>query len=323
MFSDELLEKVLVEPAREGANTLYIVSGYASATMASKHFEILGKLKKQVDIKLIVGMCPQDGVSQKDHEGFQSLMDRGHGGPFSCRYVAYRPAVHAKVYSWYKDADPFSGFCGSANYTQPSFAGLQREVMTPDSAQEGLAFFDLVLPDTIECTDARAKGLIEIYREPYYSIKQRPEEGTSDASLSEDLGRLPHVSLSLLDNAGELPQRSGLNWGQRPEYKRDPNQAYIRIPLQIARDDFFPEIGEHFTVLTDDGKTLICVRAQDGGKAIETPQSNSLLGEYFRYRIGLPSGAPITTQALIAYGRTDIDFYRIDEETYWMDFSVN
>ena len=76
-------------------------------------------------------------------------------------------------------------------------------------------------------------------------------------------------------------------------------------------------------VLTDDGKELICVRAQDNGKAIHTTLNNSLMGTYFRYRLNLPSGAFITKDDLLRHGRTDVDFEKIDEETYLMDFSVH
>ncbi|MFC2040738.1 restriction endonuclease PLD domain-containing protein [Chloroflexota bacterium] len=327
MFTDDLLERVLVEPARKGADKLYIVSGYASATMASRHIEILNGLKKQINIELIVGMCPNDGLSQKDHEGFQGLVARPSGGRFVCRYVAYNPPVHAKVYAWCKGSDPVVAFSGSANYTQPSFTGPRRETMTPHSAGEGLSFYDLVLQDTVECTDARVPSLIEVYEEPFYTLRRRTEEETEEAgasvSLPDELNKLQQVSINLLDNRGQLPERSGLNWGQRPEYNREPNQAYIRIPLSIAKTDFFPSIGEHFTILTDDGKSLICVRAQQGGKAIHTTHNNSLLGEYFRYRLGMSSGSPITREDLTTYGRTGVDFYKIDDETYWMDFSSN
>ena len=75
--------------------------------------------------------------------------------------------------------------------------------------------------------------------------------------------------------------------------------------------------------MTDDDKVLICTRAQQSGKAIHTPHNNSLIGEYFRNRLGVGNGEPVTLENLIAYGRTDVTFYKIDDETYFMDFSVN
>ncbi len=117
-----------------------------------------------------------------------------------------------------------------------------------------------------------------------------------------------------------MPTASGLNWGQREG--REPNQAYLSLRSSVYQTDFFPARTIHFTVYTDDNKVLICTRAQDNGKAIHTPHNNSLIGEYFRNRLGLTSGEYVTKDDLFAYGRTDVDFYKIDDETYFMDFSV-
>ena len=54
---------------------------------------------------------------------------------------------------------------------------------------------------------------------------------------------------------------------------------------------------------------------------MDTPHNNSLLGEYFRNRLGLPNGAFVTRQHLEDYGRIDVAFYKIDDENYLMDFS--
>ena len=89
----------------------------------------------------------------------------------------------------------------------------------------------------------------------------------------------------------------------------------------IYRTDFFPPVSVHFTLFTDDGKTLICTRAQQNGKAIHTPHNNSLIGEYFRNRLGVPNGKAVLADHLIKYGRTDLTFYKIDDETYYMDFA--
>ena len=77
----------------------------------------------------------------------------------------------------------------------------------------------------------------------------------------------------------------------------------------------------HFTVLTDDGHQLILRAEQQNNKALTTPMNNSLLGEYFRNRLNLPNGHPVTKQDLERYGRTDVVFAKIDEELYYMDFS--
>lgn len=63
------------------------------------------------------------------------------------------------------------------------------------------------------------------------------------------------------------------------------------------------------------------VVAQDSGKALHTPENNSILGRYLRNRMGLPSGIYVTREHLDRYGRTDIEFRRIGPKLYQLDFS--
>ncbi|OTP86755.1 hypothetical protein B5S42_12510 [Gilliamella apicola] len=128
------------------------------------------------------------------------------------------------------------------------------------------------------------------------------------------------VILSLLDsNTHETHLSSGLNWGQRKN--REPNQAYIPVPAKVVRTGFFPPGGKHFEVLTDDSEYLILRLEQDNDKAITTPENNSILGKYFRNRLGLNTGEFVTREHLEKYGRTDVTFYKTSNGEYLLDFS--
>ena len=70
--------------------------------------------------------------------------------------------------------------------------------------------------------------------------------------------------------------------------------AYISLPVAVARTGFFPLNKQHFTVVTDDHHQLIFRVKQENDKAITTPLSNALLGEYFRNRLGLANGEYVT-----------------------------
>lgn len=326
MIEENIFEKVLVEPVNKGGNKLYVVSGYATAAMAFHHFEHIKRdLNKTIHISLIVGMCPTDGLSLSNHRAFQKLVLEDLPDNFECSYVFKSPAVHAKAYAWFQDDKPLNGFIGSANYTQNAFSKNQRELLSDYDPEKGHEYFNRLATETIYCTHPDVENSIRIFHDAYYGRARRAELEESTlptiTPANPDLEGLPAIRVSLLDNQGELPQRSGLNWGQRPEERREPNQAYIRLPAIVYHTDFFPPIAVHFTILTDDNKVLICTRAQQNGKAIHTPHNNSLIGEYFRRRLGVPFGEPITTEHLRLYGRTDVDFYKIDDETYFMDFS--
>lgn len=117
-----------------------------------------------------------------------------------------------------------------------------------------------------------------------------------------------------------VPQRSGLNWGQRPG--RQANQAYLSVPVEIQRSGFFPDRGDVFVIECDDRFTMKCVRSQDNGKAIESPADNSIIGIYFRRRLGVRSGHMVTIDHLHAYGRTSVDIHFRKKNLYYLDFST-
>ena len=310
MLIDNLFSQVLIEPARRHAKTrLQIVSGFATGSMARHHLEELAKHGSNTSIELIVGMTNHSGIEKAQHKVLCGLAQNGaYGMDFSCRYIARNSPVHAKAYVWLDDSGPFMAFCGSANYTITGFIRRQIEAVTRADPAAVSKFYDECLPYTIDCLDETAPDCVKLTK-----------AGRADDKMTRDKDR---VTLTLLSSrkskTGEIetPRRSGVNWGQRPE--RNPNEAYINVPAKHR--NFFPERRQKFAVLTDDDASFIFVRAQDGGKGLETPQNNALLGEYIRTRMRLPSGEFITKQHLLDYGRTDVTFTKSDEETYYMDF---
>jgi len=192
------------------------------------------------------------------------------------------------------------------------------EECDPNAALE---YFNLIEPNTAYCNHAEIEDKILIV--PSHQILDAEETPI----VSVRGAGVQNLTLSLLARGGETGTKSGLNWGQRDG--REPNQAYIPLPAEGARSGFFPLEGNpngkhnpHFSVLTDDGVNLILRVEQQNNKAITTPLNNSLIGEYFRNRIGAANGAYVTRQDLERYGRTDVTFYKLDDEQYFMDFSV-
>ena len=310
MLSKHLYEHVLLTPAQKGA-TLYAVSGYATATMATRHLQELQERKKAAHIRLIVGMTAKDGILEFNHKGLCKLAEKDN---FKCSYVPENEIpVHTKAYAWFNGQSPLAGFVGSANYTQTAFFRQQKEAMDESNPTEILDYYKQLEKISCLCSHPDAQGLIREDEKTLTAWKESEVASSSDKEC---------VKCSFLDRHGDLPQRSGLNWGQRPEQHRNPNQAYIRVPSHVASGNFFPERGAYFTLHTDDGQAMVCVRVQADGKALHTPQNNSLLGEYFRNRLGVPLDAPVKLQHLLDYGRTDATYYKIDDENYLMDFAV-
>ena len=327
IYSENLYEELLINPVRsEQVDTLSIVSGYATSAMAFHHLNHFFEHGQQITVNLIIGMVPRDGMTISNHRGFLGLVGETFADNFKCSYVINRPQVHSKLYIWSRGDVPVRAYIGSANYTQTALRlGKQREVLALCDPLDAMGYYNELQHDTIYCDHQDTENEIMLLRDNFRrGMPSASQTSIADVSVADaDYSSLPSVMIPLVKRDGEIHNAGGgLNWGQRGG--REPNQAYIQLRPDVYHSDFFPVRGIRFTVLTDDGKSLICTRAQksDEGQAIETPQNNSLLGEYFRNRLGLANGEFVKTSDLRNYGRTDVKFYKIDDETFYLDFSI-
>ena len=61
-------------------------------------------------------------------------------------------------------------------------------------------------------------------------------------------------------------------------------------------------------------------QAQAKGKALETPESNAIIGEWIRHKLGVPDGTYITKQMLEQYGKTKVLFKRYEDGIYTLEY---
>jgi len=310
MLDAGLFAQVLLNPARM-CDELCVVSGYASPAFVQTHLYNLAqaKVRNSLRINLVVGMIGSDGISEINHNSFQRLVHSLEGS-FTCKYVLTKPPVHSKLYVWLQNREPVLAYIGSANYSSNGFFG-NREIVAMCDPMLGFEYFQKLYLDSTNCELVESSQFK--VKKPIQTVNGTALHGTTIESDGAT------IEVSLLDAKGEIHMRSGLNWGQRE--KREPNQAYIALNGSIRNSGFFPVKGVVFTVVCDDGESFDLVVAQQGSKALETPQSNAILGKYFRKRLGLQEGEFVTIDSLKAYGRTTVTFKRVSDELYYMDFS--
>lgn len=320
MLTRDLFQKVLLDPAT-GADTLVVVAGYASPAMVRAHFE---RLPAGISVELLVGMTSLEGIQRPFHDAFRELEADDLKGRFECRYISRLPAVHSKAYVWLKKGRATVAFIGSANYSQEAFL-RRREILVQGDAADAADYCASLLGDSVSCLAADVESQIRLTeferRQPSHRTP-RPIKKLETRKVAVPPFALGAeiVKVPLLTRKGAVGGHSGLNWSQRPGRARK-NEAYIPIGTKLGQSGFFPPHGEHFTLVTDDGHAIDAVVAQAGGKAIHSFKDNTILGRYFRKRLGLDEDAFVRLVDLIRYGRTDVEFQRVAEDTYLMDFA--
>lgn len=314
VISTNLLETVLVQPVREGADSLLVASGYASPIMVLDHYEELAKHelgKKLRRIDLVVGMT--GGVKEKDHKVFKRLVNDYSKG-FSCRYLLTKPQFHSKAYLWLRAGKPFKSFVGSANYSRNAFHERQRELLALADPFEVMSYFEQLKEDTRDCNDPHIDQVIRIKEDTQFTQAENSSK---------------HISFEVplfSSTTGKIQgPGAGLNWGMpKGNRKRsNPNEAYIQLRPEVYKSGFFPVRGNHFTVKTDDGKEFVMGRVSKSaeGQQLQTPICNADLGVYFRNRLDIPLGQLITDKDLERYGRNSVIFTKKADLEFEMNFS--
>lgn len=314
LYSDDLVQKYLITPAlSKQVNRLCILATHASPSMVSWLLKTYEENKIfDISVELIIGDTVDHGIDSNTHEAFRELHGNRYSskwGNFSCSYLYTPPGFNESWYIWLDNERSLQAFSTSNDFTQSSMLRKNNTIIKEHTASYAYKIYEKIVDRSIFCNHAEVEDYVIIHA-PNISLK------TNSFIDSEQ-----HVTLSFITRTGETGTKSGLNWGQRNN--RNRNEAYIPLPRPIAKSGFFPLNKQHFLVVTDDHHMLQLRVEQQNDKAITTPASNALLGEYFRNRLGLANGAYVSIKDLNNYGRTDVTFYKIDDEQYFMDFSVH
>ncbi len=305
-FRPHIYDEVLKNPYSQGYRQAKVITGFASSSFI---YHVVHEFP-DLDLDVIIGMARQNGVSLWDHKEYIRIADST--GRLNVRYYQGKIPVHIKGVLWPSNKTEIA-FTGSSNFSWNGFRDFDELMVDVSPIELRDAFPN---ENLINCKDpgVEATGLV------LDSIGARLPKSLRDIAISKEVVHLPLFS----EKQKRMHERSGLNWGQRPEYSREPNQAYLPVPKSIhdEHSDFFPPKNEEFTLVTDDGESFICVMAQDNRKAIETRYDNSILGKYFRARLKVPQGDFVTMENLVTYGRKTVSIYKLSRELYYLDFLV-
>lgn len=316
LFIENLEEIVFHRHELFETDEFIVVSGY----LGPKPVERLQSLP--FHSKVIYGMYGSDGIQTSLHESLLGIQNNIKNVNI---FYSTLP-VHSKCYAWRNKGQIVHALVGSANFSTNGLTTPYREVLaetTFDTFNPLNEYISHVLNNSHSC--------LEIFN-------------TKSNVVAVNTGT---CRLTLLARDGEVQNAAGLNWGQNPKNHTKPNDAYIKIRVEDIRQ--FPELfppkqinplhldprgriqrhNESIEIIWDDGISMegLLEGSQPIDDVIYPKQISSFpakseLGEYLRWRIGVPLGQPVRRFHLEKYGRTDISIEKIGEGIYRFDFSV-
>ena len=325
LFCNNLEEIIFHRHEMFDVDELIVLSGYLGPQPVGRLEEL--PLKTSV----VYGMYGSDSISEKLHTSLLRLNEEMNNTDI---YYSNLP-VHSKCYVWRKKSKIVTALVGSANFSVSGLSNPYKEVLaetTFDTFEPLNQYISKVLGYCIECNDSSIVLRNKIVKELKPAKIITPE---SDAVCKA----------SLLDRSGEVPPKSGLNWGLSPGHTT-MGDAYIRIskdyvktnpdlfppkqltPLSFTRGAKLTRQNEAVEFIWDDGTIMEGLLEQtqliDGvayPKAISSSPKKNILGIYLRRRLGVPLDYQITKSDLERYGRTDIEISLLEEGVYYLDFS--
>jgi hypothetical protein len=305
-----IYSEIIKAPYEEGRADLTVLTAYGSSAFVHH----LLYTYERLNIDLILGMVKQQPITIWDHNEYVNLVQ--NTGRLRVRYYNATPPIHIKAMLWKGENGDFDlAYAGSSNLTWHGLRDYQELMVSVDPEEVFYAFPEAHLLK--DCTDT------DIFEHFQMLYQREPEVSDIDTTaIGAAVSGCPSVVLRLTQKKdNDVHGSSGLNWGQRD--RRELNQAYIPVASEIHREnpDFFPDLKVEFTIITDDGESFVCVVAQQGKKAIQTTHDNSILGRYFRRRLGVPLGDKVKKEHLDRYGRDSVTIYKMNDDTYYMDFS--
>lgn len=313
---------------------LNVITGYGSPSFLRKVVEVFPDLS----INLFIGMS-NEGISYEDHNQYRIIEEQTKIKIYYQRNDVL-PPTHIKLLQFIYRNDEERIFIGSANFSENGFL-RNREIMVKTSEIDTSLLFSWQKEHSVSCHSNEVEDLVNLYasEEDFHKDSpaiieeiHEPIEGISSfenkiKSFKINKNKYDFMNQIYLWNQYEkietplvLPRKNDANFdvtGINAWIKG--NKPYIKEGVVYRFRYFFPT-DQVFKIFTDDG---YCFEAKLNGRfGKELHFINVDIADYFINRLGKVSRNIVTNCDLQKYGRTKIVFYKINEETFILDFSL-
>lgn len=329
---------------------LIIASGYFGVSSITEHQSDIVNLSKFGICKILVGMVFHGGLTKKQKEVLIKLDDRLRKiNSSNGVYISIKP-YHGKIYFFRsKTDDTESLYLGSSNFSEEGFASrhectaLIQHEQTKDDVTNYLAhLFNTKIAKPLGQVELRVKTttatapaskLLEDYK---ISAIEYPDAAKSlgVCYITLRVDDQPNSSLNLYFDKGRKNPKTGL-YAPRPWYEieitssKTDRESPFYPKSRLIKQDSKARKGTFTAYAKDDENFYKFTMGvySDNGKAISTLDESggrTTLGMFIKgklERCGLLSiGERITSDTLLEYGKNTIDFIKISDDVYILDF---
>jgi len=325
----------LVDKEIKHSNKLEIASGYVS-------FDIINRYKSDFyriadnggSAKLLLGMAFYEGLNSNKLNLLQEMsrnLERANDK--SGVYVTYSGKFHGKIYKFSQNEES-NLYIGSSNFSR---SGLSEniectiQVKDRETIIEANSFLDFLFAEenatSILKADITVPGTTKYYEK--LSLKTLDDLEKYNVK-SINIPTLPRFNFPLSRIVEKEKSNLNVYFGKGRWSRATGNVAprpWYEIELIATKDiinssPIYPK-GE-FLAYTDDGYIIPMKTSGDYYKNIRSRGNLKILGQWIKGKLQkkdvLIPLTPVTQDTLDAYGNDSINFYKIDDGRYYMQF---
>ena len=201
LFYENLEEIIFHRHEMFDVDEMLVLSGYVGPQPVERLKELPFKTS------VIYGMYGSDRISERLHTSLIKLNEQIDNTEI---FYSNLP-VHSKCYIWKKQSKIVTALIGSANFSVSGLSNPYKEVLaetTFDTFNPLNQYVEKILSYCLRCNDSdiKLRTKTQIVH-PTTSLAIMPAIASPTSGICR---------ASLLDRTGEVPPKSGLNWGLSP-----------------------------------------------------------------------------------------------------------
>ncbi len=316
------------------AKNVVVASGYASLDVIEAFRQnFLSIAERGGSSQLLLGMAFYEGLSQKKLDAVTSLNNELRVlSKTSGVYVTNGRRYHGKVYYFDRD-DSEHVYVGSSNFSSSGTSGniectipvlieSQRKQLIDFLTDLCSPFYSLTI-DKVEITVPGKKNIIlNKVQNQWDSIKSYDPSSIDFSTLPKFIFPLERVASMSKSNLNVYFGKGRLNTSTGKILPRPWYEIELIASNELNSSMNYPK--GRFTAYTDDGFIIPMKTQGDNYKNIRSVDSLQIFGIWLKGKLErkgvLKRYQPVTLDTLREYGSSDLIFYKIKDDEYFLKF---